>query len=55
MIMMQEAANKKRVYLGVLRIAIWETQIQVKPKECSKEVRESRLIKTKSNKVVKIA
>lgn len=51
MIMMQETANKKRVYLGVLRIAIWETKIQVKPKERSKEVRESRLIKTKRTRL----
>ena len=43
---MQEAANKM-VYLGVLRIAIWETQIQVTLKECSREEKESGAYKGK--------
>ena len=43
---MQEAANKKSLF-GVLSMAIWETQIQVTPNECSKEEKKSGAHKDK--------
>ena len=37
---------------GVLRIAIWETEIQVKPKECSGEEKASGAYKGKRHEAV---
>jgi len=38
---------KNRVLLGILRIAIWETEIWVKPKECSGKRKSQGLRKAK--------
>ena len=38
-----------------LGIAIWEILVQVKPKECSREEKESGAYKGKSHKVVELS
>lgn len=52
---MQKDANKKRVYLGVLKIAIRETQVQITPKECSEEEKESGAYKDRKPLLLKVA
>lgn len=47
--------NGHRALSGVLRIAIRETQTQVKPEECFREEKESGGRKDKSHKVVHVA
>ena len=46
--------KEQRVLLGVLEIAVWETQTCSKPKECSGEEKESRAYKGKSTRLLKL-
>lgn len=49
-----KAAKNKTAVLGVLRTALWETQIQVK--HCCREEKELGLAKRKKNhKIVQVA
>jgi len=47
-------STEQRALFWIWGIAIWETQSWVKPKECSKEEKESGAYKGRNHEIVKV-